>query len=137
MRTEEGRQLPAPLEDRAHRIVGSGLASTPVDRQTQRVARAGRHGPLHAPVASSMPQPHYRGAPALTSDTHAAGLLAASGARLIPLKDRGFNTAPGGVLVLAGVLDDVAIQELADLTMMAGSILARIASIEWWRDQGD
>ena len=51
-----------------------------------------------------MPQPHYRGAPALIPDARAEALLASSGARLIPLTERGFNTAPGGVLVLARVL---------------------------------
>jgi PAS domain-containing protein len=134
---EDGRQLPTSIEDRNHPIVVCALALTPVVRESQRVARVGRFGSVHEWTALPMPQPHYRGAPALLADDKAAKAVAPAGARLIPLRDRGFNTAPGGVILLARALDDVAVRELADVTMMAGSILSRIASLEWWEDQSE
>ena len=137
LRPEDARQLPEMLQDRDHPLMVCALALTPVVRESQRVARVGRFGPIHEWTALPMPQPHYRGAPALIPDARAEALLASSGARLIPLTERAFNTAPGGVLVLARVLDDQAIRDLAEITMMAGSILARVASLEWWKDQGD
>jgi PAS domain S-box-containing protein len=137
MRPEDVRQLPESLEDRSHPIMVAALALTPAVREAPRVTRAGRFGPIHEWTALPMPQPHYRGAPALMADSEAVGILAASGARLVTLADRGFNTAPGAVVVIQGVLDDRTVRELAEITMMAGSILARIASLEWWKDQGD
>jgi len=137
VRAEDARQFPAMLEDATHPLMICALALTPVVRESSRVARAGRFGPIHEWTALPMPQPHYRGAPALMSDAKAESLLASSGARLVPLKDRGFNAAPGGVLVIAGVLDRDTVRDLAEISMMAGSILARIASLEWWEDQGD
>ena len=137
MRGDEARQFPEALEDRSHPVMISALALTPVVRNPARVAKVGRFGPIHAWTALPLPQPHYRGAPALMPDAQAASLLEQSGARLVPLKDRTFNTAPGGIVLVGAVLDDAMIRDLADLTMMAGSILARIASLEWWKDQGD
>src|SRR5687768_8047935 len=137
VRPEDARQFPESVEDRSHPLLICALTLIPVVRESPRVARTGRFGPIHEWTALPMPQPHYRGAPALMADAHAETVLAASGARLTPMRDRGFNTAPGGVLLLAGVLDDSTIRDLADITMMAGSILARVASLEWWKDQGD
>jgi len=137
MRSDDARQFPEVMEDRAHPVMVSALALVPVVRETPRVARVGRFGPFHTWTALPMPQPHYRGAPALMHDAQATKLLEASGARLVPLQDRTFNTAPGGVLLLAKALADPQVRDLAEITMMAGSILARIASLEWWKEQGD
>jgi PAS domain S-box-containing protein len=140
MRPEDARQLPESLEERSHPLMVCALALTPVVRQSPlgaRVARAGRVGPIHDWTALPMPQPHYRGAPALMSDAQAEALLASTGARVVLLRDRGFNTAPGAVVLIAGILDEATVRDLADITLMAGSILARVASLEWWKDQGD
>ena len=137
VKLEDASQFPTTLEDQSHPLMVCALALTPVIREQTRVARAGRFGPVHEWTALPMPQPHYRGAPALMPDAKAESMLASSGARLIPLQDRGFNSAPGGVLLIAGVLDVALVRELADLSMMAGSILARIASLEWWEQQGE
>src|SRR5438270_433941 len=122
---------------RHHPVMIAALAITPVVRESPRVARIGRFGPIHEWTALPMPQPHYRGAPALLADSHAAAMLGETGARLVPLRERAFNTAPGGVLLLAVAMDDQTARDLADITMMAGSILARVASMEWWKDQSD
>jgi PAS domain S-box-containing protein len=138
MQPEDARQFPETLEDRSHPLMVCALALTPVVRESDhRVARTGRFGPIHDWTALPMPQPHYRGAPALMPDAQATAVLASSGARLVPLADRGFNAAPGGVLLIGGVLDNQVIQSLADLTMLAGSILSRIAALESWKEQGD
>ena len=137
LRPDEERQLPETLEDRSHPVMIAALALTPVVRESQRLARVGRFGPIHGWTALPMPQPHYRGAPAIIPDAQAATALHDTDARLVPLTDRGFNTAPGGVLLLSTVLDDVAVRDLADITMMAGSILARVAALESWKEQGD
>lgn len=137
LRGEDARQLPELLEDRNHPVMVAALALTPVVRDAQRVARAGRFGPIHEWTALPMPQPHYRGAPALMSDTQAASLLAATGGRLVAQFDRGFNTAPGGVLLLSTPLDEVVVRDLAEITMMAGSILSRVSALEAWEEQGE
>lgn len=137
LRPDDLRQIPQSIEDRSHPLMVCALALTPVVRDAQNVARGGRIGGIQEWSALPMPQPHYRGAPALLTDTQAATMLVPSGARLVPLQDRGFNTGPGGVLFLAGVPDDQFIRQLAEITMLAGAILARIASLEWWKDQGD
>jgi len=137
MRADEARQLPDSIDDRSHPVMVCALALTPIVRAAPRVARTGRFGPVHEWTALPMPQPHYRGAPALIPDAQAATVIAASGARLVPLHERGFNAAPGGVVLLEGARDDESVRDLADITMMAGSILARIAALESWKDQGD
>ena len=140
LRAEETRQLPELVEDRNHPVMVAALSLTPVVRESERVARVarvGRFGPIHEWTALPMPQPHYRGAPAVMPDSQAESLLSGTGARLVPLRDRGFNTAPGGVILLSAALDEAAVRDLADIAMMAGSILSRIASLESWREQGD
>jgi len=137
LRAEDVRQLPETIEDRSHPVMVSALALNPVVRESSRVARAGRFGSLQDWTALPLPQPHYRGAPPVMPDAQADALLELSSSRLVPLRDRAFNTAPGGVVLLARSLDDVSVRSLAELTMMAGSILARVASLEWWKDQSE
>ncbi|HET9452769.1 MAG TPA: hypothetical protein VFO66_00695, partial [Gemmatimonadaceae bacterium] len=131
------REFPDTIEDRDHPLLIAALSLTPVVREADRVARVGRVGPIHAWTALPLPQPHYRGAPVLIRDNEVAARLEQSGARAVPLRERGFNTAPAGVVLLGVVLDDDRVESFAELTMMAGSILARLASFEWWRDQGE
>jgi PAS domain S-box-containing protein len=136
-RGDDARQFPESIEGRDHPLMVCALALSPVVREAGKVARAGRFGAMHDWTALPMPQPHYRGAPAIMPDAQASTLLATAGARVIPLRDRAFNTAPGGVLVMQGVQEEQVVRELADITMMAGSILSRLASLEWFKDQGD
>ena len=130
-------EFPETIEDRDHPLLIATLALTPVVRELDRVARVGRVGSVHAWTALPLPQPHYRGAPALLRDADVVARLEISGARVVPLRERGFNTAPAGVVVIATVLDDPQVEMLGELTAMAGSILARLASFEAWRDQAE
>ena len=140
LRPDDARQLPESIEDRGHPLMVCALALSPVIRESEhmaRVARLGRFGPIHDWSALPSPQPHYRGAPALIPDAQAGALLAATGARIVPLKDPGFNNAAGAVVLVATILDDQTVRDLSGITMMAGSILARIAALESARDQTD
>ena len=134
-RGDEARQFPETLEDRSHPLVVALLAQLPVVRSASRVARVGRYGPIHEWTALPLAQPHYRGAPAMIPEVQAGMMLEPAGARVVPLADRGFNTAPGGLVLLAGVLDDRATADLSEITLMAGLVLARVAKLEWWEDQ--
>src|SRR5437870_4458745 len=74
LRPEDARQLPESLEDRGHPLVVCALALSPVVRESDhmaRVARLGRFGPIHDWSALPLPQPHYRGAPALILEAQA------------------------------------------------------------------
>jgi PAS domain S-box-containing protein len=126
-------QVPEPervgLWERAHPLIVSTLTLSPV------VGPAPLPGPPSLTAfatwtALPMPQPHYRGAPALWSDAHAAEALAPIGARVVPLAERRFSSAPGGVVALEGLLDDAVIQEVASLVMLAGPVLGRLAALE-------
>jgi hypothetical protein len=130
-------QLPKSIEDRSHPLFVSGLSLTPVIRETHGGVRAGRFGAFHEWTALPLPQPHYRGAPALMNEAQAQTATASAGARLLLPRQPGFNTAPGAVVVLMTVLHPAMARDLAEVTMMAGAILARIASLEWWKEQGD
>jgi PAS domain S-box-containing protein len=137
LRVEDARQIPSSIEDRSNPLMVCALSLTPIAREAQKAARSGRIGNLDEWLALPISQPHYRGAPALMSESQAETMVAASGARLLPLQDRGFNAVPGGVLLLAGAPEERVARELAEVTMLAGAILARVASLEWWKDQSD
>lgn len=136
-RKEDAAQFPEAIEDREHPAMIAALALAPVVREQSRVTRMGRVGPIHEWTALPMSQPHYRGAPAVLSPDQARTQLSASGGRLILMPERTLNAAPGGVVLVSAALDEEAVRELADVTMMAGPILSRVASFELWRERGD
>ncbi|MEX2179975.1 MAG: ATP-binding protein [Gemmatimonadaceae bacterium] len=138
VRPEDLRQFPESIDDRRHPLIVSALSQMPVVRGASRgAAKLGRFGPIHDWTALPLAQPHYRGAPGLMSEAQAKAILAPAGAKLVPVVDRGFNTAPGGVVLVAAVLTEQLAIDLAETTLMAGLVLARVAKLEWWEDQGD
>ena len=128
-RESDGGREGVALWERAHPLIVSALALTPVVGTTP-LASPPTLGGFASWTALPMPQPHYRGAPALWSDAHAREVLAPSGARLVPLAERRFSSAPGGVVAFEGVLDDAVLQEAASLVMLAGPVLGRLAALE-------
>ena len=100
------KELPVAIEDRDHPLMIATLSLTPMIREADRVARPGRVGPVHSWTALPLPQPHYRGAPALLKGADLTARLEQAGARLVPLRERGFNTAPAGVVLVGAVLDE-------------------------------
>ena len=122
--------LPAELSiaERAHPWMVSALALTPVIGERIAGPRPIANLPIERWTALPMPRPHYRGAPAIWPDAYAAEVLSPHGARLVPLVQRGFSTAPGGVIVVDKVLDDQIVQEIAAIVMFAGPVLFRVAA---------
>jgi PAS domain-containing protein len=49
---------------------------------------------------------------------------------LIPLVERRFSSAPGGVIVLEGAFDIGLLQEAANIVMLAGPILVRLGALD-------
>jgi PAS domain-containing protein len=125
-----GADHSAPTEyaigERSHPWMVSTLSLTPVvhdglGRPTSRV-------PFDAWTAFPMPRPHYRGAPAIWSDSYAAQVLTPFGAHLAPLDNRKFSSAPGGVVVVDAVISDAVLQDVASVVMFAGPVLFRVAA---------
>ena len=129
---DAGFAEPPPAEltiaERAHPWMVATLALTPVIADRIAGTRPIAPVPVERWTALPMPRPHYRGAPAIWPDGYAAEVLAPHGARLVPLVQRGFGTAPGGVIVIDAVLDGEVLQELAPIVMFAGPVLFRIAA---------
>jgi hypothetical protein len=91
-----GFETPVPFEfrigERSHAWMVSTLALSPV--LSTGPGRPGTRIPFEEWTALPMPRPHYRGAPAIWPDSYAEQVLSASGARLIPLENRRFSSAP-------------------------------------------
>jgi PAS domain S-box-containing protein len=114
------------IGDRIHPWMVATLSLTPIVSANDATAR-GRI-PFDTWTALPMARPHYRGAPAIWPEAYAAEVLGQAGVRLVPLQDRPFSGAPGGLVVLDAVLDDSMIQELASLAMFAGPVLFRVSA---------
>jgi signal transduction histidine kinase len=81
-------------------------------------------------TAFPMPRPHYRGAPALWPESYAAEVLAplGGGVRLVKREDRGFATAPGGVIIVDAALPPQVLDDVGAIVMYAGPVIARVAA---------
>jgi PAS domain S-box-containing protein len=114
------------IGERSHPWMVASLTLTPVvnDGATKQAARV----PFDAWTCLPMPRPHYRGAPEIWTDTYASQVLSPTGARLTPLANRQFGSAPGGVVIVDAVVPDSLIQELASIVMFAGPVLFRVAA---------
>jgi PAS domain S-box-containing protein len=114
------------IGERGHPWMVATLTLTPVvgDAPVRSVARI----PFERWTALPMPRPHYRGAPAIWPDSYAEQILAPSDARLVPLENRRFSSAPGGVVIVDRHLSDDMLQELASVLMYAGPVLFRVAA---------
>jgi PAS domain S-box-containing protein len=112
------------IGERSHPWMVATMALSPVVGEAPP-----RVGPPFAQwTALPMPRPHYRGAPAIWPDSYATQVLASTGARLIPLRDRTFSSAPGGVVVVDTIVPDALLQEMASVMMYAGPVIFRVAA---------
>jgi PAS domain S-box-containing protein len=125
-----GFETPPPNEymigERSHPWMVSTLALTPV--ASDGPPRPGARIPFGAWTAFPMPRPHYRGAPAIWSDAYAQDVLVSTGAHLVPLEDRSFSAAPGGVVVVDIAVPNPQLQTIATVMMFAGPVLFRVAA---------
>jgi PAS domain S-box-containing protein len=92
------------------------------------MARPGSRIPFEHWTALPMPRRHYRGAPAIWPDSYAMQVLAPTGNRLVPLENRRFSSAPGGVVIVDKVLEQGVLQGIASVVMYAGPVLFRVAA---------
>ncbi len=112
------------IGERSHPWMVSTLALSPVVNESP--ARAGARFAFDQWTALPMPRLHYRGAPAIWSDSYAAQVLAPVGSRLVTLEHRRFSAAPGGVVILDCVVPEGLLQELASVVLYAGPVLFRV-----------
>jgi PAS domain S-box-containing protein len=114
------------IGDRSHAWMVSTLALSPI--VSQGPVRSGGRIPFEHWTALPMPRPHYRGAPAIWPDSYAVQVLSPTGARLVPLENRRFSSAPGGVVIVDAVVEQGMLQEIAAVVMYAGPVLFRVAA---------
>src|SRR6185295_10367353 len=112
--------------ERSHPWMVSTLTLTPVfnDSLGKTTARV----PFDVWTALPMPRPHYRGAPAIWTDSYAAEVLTPHGPRLAPLENRQFSSAPGGVVIVDTIVPESLLQNVASVVMFAGPVLFRVAA---------
>jgi PAS domain S-box-containing protein len=122
----EPRLVELTIGERNHPWMVATLSLSPVVSDS--ASASGLRLPFDQWTALPMPRPHYRGAPAIWSDSYAAELLAPQGAHLVSLENRRFSSAPGGVVVVDRRLDDHLVQDLASIVMFAGPVLFRVAA---------
>ncbi|HZE07444.1 MAG TPA: ATP-binding protein [Gemmatimonadaceae bacterium] len=101
------------------------------------------NGPISIPglsfrewVAIPFPQPQYRGAPHLLTDSE-LDMIPLPGCevrrRNIVDRRRRIGHAPGGVALIEGSIDDVNLGAVMQATSLAGPVLARMAAVEEFR----
>jgi PAS domain S-box-containing protein len=123
---DDGLPTELAIGERGHPWMVATLALSPVFSEGP--MRPGARVPFEAWTALPMPRPHYRGAPAIWPDSYAEQVLASAGAHLVPLENRRFSSAPGGVVIIDAVVPAQALQEIASVIMFAGPVLFRVAA---------
>jgi PAS domain S-box-containing protein len=133
---ERGRdpQLEVPLEDQSHPLVVAALSLTPVVCDGGNPSRLGL--PFRQWIAVPFPQPQFRGAPPLISESR-AGEINMAGCAVHVRQDaerrRRIGHAPCGVVVLdRGPAPDV-LEAVTRAAMLAGPVLSRMFAVEEYR----
>ncbi len=125
---------PLPLGDLSNPWVAAALAIRPA---RSRCDQTPNHLPLTDWIALPLPQPYVRGAPVPLQSRHAAEILRANGAELIPHVVRP-GQSPAGVVVLeSACLSDDAVERLVRLASLSGPVLSRLAAIGASRREND
>jgi PAS domain S-box-containing protein len=124
--TDESTPMEYAIGERSHPWMVSTLTLTPVFNDG--VGKSAGRVPFDVWTALPMPRPHYRGAPAIWPDSYAAEVLTPLGARLAPLENRRFSSAPGGVVIVDTIVHESVLQDVASVVMSAGPVLFRVAA---------
>ncbi|HEX6808599.1 MAG TPA: ATP-binding protein [Gemmatimonadaceae bacterium] len=129
-----GTYAPLPLGDLSNPWVAAALAMRPArSRRDEPSARL----PFVDWIALPLPQTYVRGAPVPLQPRHAAEILRANGAELVPHVARP-GQSPAGVVVLdASKLPDEAADQLVRLASLSGPVLSRLAAISNSRREND
>ena len=88
-------------------------------------------------TALPMPQARMRGTLPAMPLQHAQELIGEGEVRLLQPLERRLASAPGGVIVIEGVIPERVVGSVTDLVMLAGPIIARLASLQESRDAID
>jgi PAS domain S-box-containing protein len=133
---EEAPTVSIPVDDLSSPVVISALSLHGVTCE----GAAPLPGlPFSEWTAIPFPQPQFRGAPALLSDTE-LDLVQLSGCevrrRSVVDRRRRLGHAPGGVALLEANLDDETLAALMHAASLAGPVLARMAAVEEFRLAG-
>ena len=81
-------------------------------------------------TALPLPQPRMRGTLQAMSLQHAQELIGEGEVRLLSSIERRLASAPGGVVVIEGAIPERVIGSVTTLVMLAGPIIARLASLQ-------
>ena len=131
----ESTHPPISLGDLSNPLVVCALSLTPVTGSGRSSLRG--FGSLARWTAFPMPQPRLRGTLPAMSPQHAQELLVDDEARLLGPAERPLASAPGGVVLLEGPVPAAAVDALTSLVMLAGPLVARLASLQDARDTID
>ena len=88
-------------------------------------------------TALPMPQARLRGTLPVMPLPHAQELLGEGEVRFLTAVERRLASAPGGVIVVEGAVPERVIGSVTSLVMLAGPIIARLASLQESRDSID
>ncbi|MEO7082831.1 MAG: ATP-binding protein [Gemmatimonadaceae bacterium] len=120
--------LSVSISNLSHPLVVSALAISPV-RGTGALPQFS-FSETESWVAIPMSQPRIRGAPDTLPHQRAVELLTNSDAEVLPVSERRLGTAPAGVVLLEGPVNDDALHEALELVTLASAVLARLGSLE-------
>ncbi len=81
-------------------------------------------------TALPLPQPTFRGAPAVLSSARGLEHLGGTAVRLVSTVERRLGSAPGGLVVVDAALDAEALRHAAEFTSLAGPIMARLGTLQ-------
>jgi len=88
-------------------------------------------------TAFPMPQPRVRGTLPVMPLSRAQELIGDGEVRLLAAGERRLASAPGGVIIVEGVVPERVVATVTNLTMLAGPIMSRLASLQEGRDSID
>ena len=131
-------QLPGltlSLNELSNPLVVSALALVPVVGRTPIVGRS--NGVFEAWTSLPMPQPTFRGAPAVLAVSRATEHLAHAPVQLVGSVERRLGSAPGGVVLIDGAVGTDDLREAADFVSLAGPLMARLATLQEAFEQSD
>jgi PAS domain S-box-containing protein len=123
------------IGDLSNPLVVSALSLAPVTGGGRSSIRA--FVSLARWTAFPMPQPRVRGTLPVMPLSRAQELIGDGEVRLLATGEHRLASAPGGVIIIEGVVPERVIPTVTNLTMLAGPIMSRLASLQEGRDAID
>jgi PAS domain S-box-containing protein len=123
------------IGDLSNPLVVSSLALAPVTGGGRSSIRA--FVSLARWTAFPMPQPRLRGTLPVMPLSRAQELVGEGEVRLLATGERRLASAPGGAIVVEGVVPERVVSMVTALVMLSGPIMARLASLQEGRDAID